>query len=107
MYAFFKRLFDILISLMALPFVLLVIIIFAPFIFLTDRGPVFYNAPRVGKNGKIKLCAAENEEEDEERRGPTVKSVHKLFREITDIAEDSAEHHAAEKRGERDVNSTN
>ena len=50
---FFKRLFDILIGLMALPFVLLVILIFAPIIFLTDRGPVFYNAPRLGKNGKI------------------------------------------------------
>lgn len=31
-----------------LPFVLLVIIIFAPIIYFTDRGPVFYNAPRTG-----------------------------------------------------------
>ena len=52
-YRFFKRLFDIVLSLIALPFVLLVIVIFAPVIWLTDRGPVFYNAPRVGKNGKI------------------------------------------------------
>ena len=52
-YRFFKRLFDILLSLCALPFVLLAIVIFAPIIYLTDRGPVFYNAPRVGKNGKI------------------------------------------------------
>lgn len=51
--SFFKRLFDIIISLIALPFVVLVIIFLAPIIFLTDRGPVFYNAPRVGKNGKI------------------------------------------------------
>ena len=50
---FFKRFFDIVVSLMALPFVLLVIVIFAPMIWLTDRGPVFYNAPRVGKDGKI------------------------------------------------------
>ncbi len=50
---FFKRALDIVISLIALPFVLLAIIIFAPFIYLTDRGPVFYNAPRVGKNGKV------------------------------------------------------
>ena len=52
-YRFFKRLFDIGVSLVALPFVLLVILIFAPIIFLTDRGPVFYNAYRVGKNGKL------------------------------------------------------
>ncbi len=52
-YKFFKRLFDICVSLVALPFVLLVILIFAPIIFLADRGPVFYNAYRVGKNGKL------------------------------------------------------
>ena len=52
-YRFFKRLFDIFVSLVALPFVLLVILIFAPIIFLTDRGPVFYNAPRLGRKGKV------------------------------------------------------
>ncbi|MBQ2715045.1 MAG: sugar transferase [Clostridia bacterium] len=50
---FFKRLFDIIISLIALPFVLLAIIILAPIIWLTDRGPVFYCAKRLGKKGKI------------------------------------------------------
>ena len=50
---FLKRLIDIVLSLMALPFVLLAIIIMAPFIYLEDRGPVFYNAPRVGKNAKV------------------------------------------------------
>lgn len=49
---FFKRLFDILIGLVALPFVLLVIIVCAPIIWLTDRGPVFYNATRAGKDYK-------------------------------------------------------
>lgn len=49
---FFKRVFDFIISLIAMPFVLLVIIIFAPIIYFTDKGPVFYNAKRVGKNGK-------------------------------------------------------
>lgn len=48
----FKRLIDILIGLCALPFVLLVIIICAPFIYFTDRGPVFYNATRAGKDYK-------------------------------------------------------
>ena len=49
---FFKRLFDIVIGLCALPFVVLVIIIFAPIIYFTDRGPVFYNATRAGKDYK-------------------------------------------------------
>lgn len=49
---FFKRFLDILVSLIALPFVLLAVIILAPFIWLEDRGPVFYNATRRGRNGK-------------------------------------------------------
>lgn len=53
MYLFFKRLFDIIISLIALPFVALAIIIFAPIIYFTDKGPIFYNAPRLGKKGKV------------------------------------------------------
>ena len=50
--AFVKRLLDILLSLIALPFVLLAILVMAPFIYFCDRGPIFYNAPRRGKNGK-------------------------------------------------------
>lgn len=49
---FVKRLIDILIGLCALPFVVLVVTIFAPIIFLTDKGPVFYNATRAGKDYK-------------------------------------------------------
>ena len=49
---FFKRFLDILVSLLALPFVLLAVIILAPFIWLEDKGPVFYNATRRGRNGK-------------------------------------------------------
>lgn len=49
---FFKRLIDIIIGLIALPFVILVVIIFAPIIFFTDKGPIFYNAERIGKGGK-------------------------------------------------------
>lgn len=49
---FFKRAIDIVLSLIALPFVLLVIVIMAPFIYFEDRGPVFYNATRRGKDGK-------------------------------------------------------
>lgn len=50
---FFKRFFDFLGALLVLPFVLLEIIIIAPFIWLTDKGPIFYNSERMGKNGRI------------------------------------------------------
>lgn len=49
---FLNVLFDIIGALIILPFVVLEIIILAPFIWLTDRGPVFYNAYRAGKNYK-------------------------------------------------------
>ena len=49
---FFKRLIDICIGLVALPFVLLVILVLAPIIYFTDRGPIFYNANRAGKGYK-------------------------------------------------------
>ena len=53
MYKFVKRLLDILISLIALPFFGIIFLILAPAIYFTDKGPVFYNAPRLGRNGKI------------------------------------------------------
>lgn len=49
---FFKRLFDLIIALLALPFVLLVIFIISPLIWFEDHGPVFYNAKRIGLKGK-------------------------------------------------------
>lgn len=53
MYAkFVKRLLDIIISFCALPFVFLVVAVMTPFIYFEDKGPVFYNAPRRGKDGK-------------------------------------------------------
>lgn len=48
---FGKRIWDIAIGLIALPLVLLIIAVLAPLIKLEDGGPVFYNAPRVGKDG--------------------------------------------------------
>ena len=50
---FFKRFLDICISAVALPFVFVIVLIMAPVIYFTDRGPVFYNAPRIGKDGKL------------------------------------------------------
>ena len=46
---YLKPLFDFIGALLLLPIVLLVVLVFAPIIWLTDRGPVFYNAPRMGK----------------------------------------------------------
>ena len=50
---FFKRLLGLLLSIIGLPFFVLIFIIVAPLIYIEDRGPIFYNAPRLGKNGKI------------------------------------------------------
>lgn len=49
---YIKRLIDIVLGVCALPFVLLVILVFGPLIYFSDRGPVFYNAERLGKDGK-------------------------------------------------------
>lgn len=54
---FFKRIFDIIIGLLAFPFVLLLILVLGPIIYITDRGPIFYNGPRIGLGGKVfKMC---------------------------------------------------
>lgn len=50
---FVKRFLDIFLSLIGLPFLFLVLAVLAPIIHFTDKGPVFYNAPRLGKNGRI------------------------------------------------------
>lgn len=47
-----KRILDLLLALVALPIVLIVLLVLAPLIYFEDKGPIFYNAPRVGKNGK-------------------------------------------------------
>lgn len=51
--SFLKRFFDIVISVCGMPFFLIAFIFVAPAIYFTDRGPIFYNAERIGKNGKI------------------------------------------------------
>ena len=50
---FFKRVFDIIIGLLGFPFFLIAFLVFSPIIKLTDKGPVFYNAERIGRNGKL------------------------------------------------------
>ncbi len=50
---FFKRLIDLLFSIIAFPFFILILILVKISVGLDDNGPIFYNAPRLGKNGKI------------------------------------------------------
>ena len=47
---FFKRLFDILICLVGLPFFLILFILIGIAIKIEDRGPVFYLGERIGRN---------------------------------------------------------
>lgn len=50
---FGKRLIDICVSVICVPFFLVAFLFVAPLIYLTDRGPVFYNAERLGKGGRF------------------------------------------------------
>lgn len=50
---YFKRIFDLILSLIALPFWFIILILAAPIIYFQDKGPIFYNAPRLGKDGEI------------------------------------------------------
>ena len=49
----FKRILDIILAMIALPFWLLILLIIGPVIYIQDKGPIFYNAPRLGKNGRV------------------------------------------------------
>lgn len=48
-----KRGIDLCIALIGLPILLLILIFIAPFIYFTDKGPIFYNAKRIGKDGRL------------------------------------------------------
>lgn len=50
---FLKRIFDLILSIIALPFWFVILVIVGSIIYLQDKGPIFYNAPRLGKDGKI------------------------------------------------------
>lgn len=49
---FGKRLFDICVALICIPFFAVIFIFVALAIYLTDKGPIFYNAERLGKGGR-------------------------------------------------------
>lgn len=50
---FFKRVLDVVIALIGVIILIPVFVVVAPIIYFTDRGPVFYNAHRIGKDGKL------------------------------------------------------
>lgn len=49
----FKRLLDLVVSILALPLWLIILVIIGPIIYFQDKGSIFYNAPRLGKDGKV------------------------------------------------------
>jgi undecaprenyl phosphate N,N'-diacetylbacillosamine 1-phosphate transferase len=50
---FFKRVFDLILALVALPFWFIILVIIGSIIYFQDKGSIFYNAPRLGKGGKV------------------------------------------------------
>lgn len=50
---YIKRLIDFIIALVALPFFCIILAFVAPAIIINDGFPIFYNAKRVGQNGKL------------------------------------------------------
>lgn len=50
---YIKRFLDVIFALIALPFWLVLLIIVGPIIYFQDKGPIFYNAFRLGKNGRV------------------------------------------------------
>lgn len=50
---YIKRLLDIVLSLIGLPVLLVILLVCGPLIWLEDRGPVFYNGERIGKDGRL------------------------------------------------------
>ncbi|CAM4235502.1 sugar transferase [Lacicoccus alkaliphilus] len=51
--SYFKRVLDFIFSLLLLPVFIPIVIIFGLMIYSQDKGPIFYNANRLGMNGKI------------------------------------------------------
>lgn len=93
---YIKRIFDIILALIALPFVLLACVIFGLLIWLEDKGTIFYLAKRRGLNGTIfnmfklrsmKMNAPDIRNEDNStfnsEDDPRVTKIGKLMRKIS------------------------
>ena len=50
---YIKRVLGLILAIIGLPFFAVIFIVAAPLIIIEDRGPIFYNADRLGLNGKI------------------------------------------------------
>ena len=50
---FFKCLVDFIIGLCAVPFVVVTVVIFGPMSYISDKGPIFYKAKRIGRGGSF------------------------------------------------------
>lgn len=50
---YLKRVIDIILAIIVLPFWIFILIIIGPIIYYQDKGPAFYNSYRLGKNGEI------------------------------------------------------
>ena len=50
---YLKRIIDLIVSICALPIFIIFYIIIAPIIYFEDKGRIFYNGERLGKDGKI------------------------------------------------------
>ena len=48
-----KRAIDLILTLIALPCWFIILLIVGPIIYYQDKGSIFYNAPRLGKNGEV------------------------------------------------------
>lgn len=48
-----KRVFDLILAIIALPFWVIILVIIGPIIYFQDKGTIYYNAPRLGKDGKV------------------------------------------------------
>lgn len=48
---FFKRILDLALVIVAMPFWLIILLIIGPAIYFQDKGSIFYNASRLGKDG--------------------------------------------------------
>ncbi len=48
-----KRVCDLVLAIIALPILFILLVIISPIIYFQDKGSIFYNAPRLGKDGKM------------------------------------------------------
>ena len=48
-----KRVCDLVLAIIALPILFILLVIISPIIYFQDKGSIFYNSPRLGKDGRL------------------------------------------------------